>query len=56
LRNEEIKLIHYPIVLVLFFLVLGSGLMLFVIPMFKSLYHPSWTRTFLAHKDAGEAQ
>ena len=39
LRNEQIKLIHYPIVLVLFFLVLGSGLLLFVIPMFKSLYH-----------------
>ena len=39
LRNEQIKLIHYPIVLGLFFLVLGSGLLLFVIPMFKSLYH-----------------
>ena len=39
LRNEQIKLIHYPIILGLFFLVLGSGLLLFVIPMFKSLYH-----------------
>ena len=39
LRNEQIKLIHYPTVLGLFFLVLGSGLLLFVIPMFKSLYH-----------------
>ncbi|MEC8157209.1 MAG: type II secretion system F family protein [SAR324 cluster bacterium] len=39
LRNEQIKLIHYPIILGLFFLVLGSGLLLFLIPMFKSLYH-----------------
>ena len=39
LRNEQIKLIHYPIILGSFFLVLGSGLLLFVIPMFKSLYH-----------------
>ena len=40
----------------LLFLVLGSGLLLFVIPMFKSLYHRLGPRTFLAHKDAGEAQ
>ena len=37
LRNEQIKLIHYPIIFGLFFLVLGLGLLLFVIPMLKSL-------------------
>ncbi len=36
LRNEQIKLIHYPIVLGLFFLVLGSGLMLLVIPYWNN--------------------
>ena len=39
MRNEQIKLIHYPTVYGLFFLVQGSGLLLFVISMFKSLYH-----------------
>ena len=39
LRNEQIKLIHYPFVLGLFFLMLVSGLLLFVIQMFKNLYH-----------------
>ena len=39
LRNEQIKLIYYPIVIGMLFLLLGSGLLIFVIPMYKSLYH-----------------
>ena len=39
LRNEQLKLIYYPIVIGMLFLLLGSGLLSFVIPMYKGLYH-----------------
>ena len=56
LRNEQIKLIHYPIILGLFF----SGAGLRSTDFCDSNVHKplpsSWTRTFLTYKDAGEAQ
>ena len=39
MRNEQLKLIYYPIVIGILFLLLGSGMLIFVIPMYKGFYH-----------------